>query len=168
MNPTLKTTVTSRYKKRNRPREADGVTLSAEALLEEPMRNATNSFRSPRSSARWILKSGRSLRIRNVIPFLKREFMEVLKTWAGIVCPFSGGSRITQHQMPSCLLGFFESLYLLIHIFQGMGCVQIRNFDKKLYKMFKISSLCPLIILTKGDTMINNMVLSREIEWIGY
>jgi len=42
------------------------------------------------------------------------------------------------------------------------------NFDKKLYKMFKISSLCPLIILTKGDTMINNMVLSREIEWIGY
>ena len=27
---------------------------------------------------------------------------------------------------------------------------------------------CPLILVTKGDTMINNMVLSREIEWIGY
>ncbi len=41
-------------------------------------------------------------------------------------------------------------------------------FFKKCVKRFKISSFCPLNIATKGDTMINNMVLSREIEWIGY
>ncbi len=43
-----------------------------------------------------------------------------------------------------------------------------QDFHKKCSKKFKISSFCPLIIVTKGDNMINNMVLSREIEWIGY
>lgn len=42
------------------------------------------------------------------------------------------------------------------------------DFYKKTLKKFKILSLHPLILLTKGAAMINNMVLSREIEWIGY
>ncbi len=34
---------------------------------------------------------------------------------------------------------------------------------------FKILPFCPLIKIQKeGDKMINNMVLSSEIEWIGY
>ena len=39
---------------------------------------------------------------------------------------------------------------------------------KKTLKKFKISSRSPLIIATWEEPMINNMVLSREIEWIGY
>lgn len=42
------------------------------------------------------------------------------------------------------------------------------DFLEYFLKKFKILNLCPLILSTKGDTMINNMVLSREIEWIGY
>jgi hypothetical protein len=49
----------------------------------------------------------------------------------------------------------------------GMGVFFEKN-QKKARKVFKISLFCPLIIATKGDAMINNMVLSREIEWIGY
>jgi len=41
-------------------------------------------------------------------------------------------------------------------------------FIKKTGKNSRFCHFCPLIISTKGDTMINNMVLSREIEWIGY
>ena len=51
---------------------------------------------------------------------------------------------------------------------EGVGVCLAGDFFKKCRKKFKISSLCPLIISTKGDIMINNMVLSREIEWIGY
>ena len=47
------------------------------------------------------------------------------------------------------------------------GLSDIKN-TKKTGKKFKISLFCPLIIATWEDAMINNMVLSREIEWIGY
>ena len=41
-------------------------------------------------------------------------------------------------------------------------------FIENLQKNSRFDYFCPLILVTKGDTMINNMVLSREIEWIGY
>jgi hypothetical protein len=52
--------------------------------------------------------------------------------------------------------------------FLGGGVCLDDDFLENPLKKFKISSLYPLIIETKGDMMINNMVLSREIEWIGY
>lgn len=52
--------------------------------------------------------------------------------------------------------------------FSGSGVSPFEKFYEKPLKKFKILSFCPLIIATKGDIMINNMVLSREIEWIGY
>jgi hypothetical protein len=49
------------------------------------------------------------------------------------------------------------------------GVCLAEDFFKKIRKKFKILSFCPLIISTKKEgMMINNMVLSREIEWIGY
>jgi len=39
---------------------------------------------------------------------------------------------------------------------------------EKMHPRFKISPFCPLILVTRRDKMINNMVLSSEIEWIGY
>jgi hypothetical protein len=50
---------------------------------------------------------------------------------------------------------------------RGWVCF-VKNFIKKRSKNSRFSSGCPLIIATREDTMINNMVLSREIEWIGY
>jgi KTSC domain len=53
--------------------------------------------------------------------------------------------------------------------FHEGGVCLAGDFFKKRRKEFKILSFCPLIVSTKkGDMMINNMVLSREIEWIGY
>ena len=52
--------------------------------------------------------------------------------------------------------------------FSREGVFLVENFYKKCSKNSRFDSWCPLIILTKGGTMINNMVLSREIEWIGY
>ena len=49
----------------------------------------------------------------------------------------------------------------------GNVCL-VPNFYEKAPEKFKISLFCPLIIVKEEDTMINNMVLSREIEWIGY
>ena len=39
---------------------------------------------------------------------------------------------------------------------------------KKMDEKFKIFKIDPLIKATREVLMINNMVLSREIEWIGY
>ena len=55
----------------------------------------------------------------------------------------------------------------VLNFIHGKG-VFFREKYKKMRKQFKIPSFCPLIISTREDTMINNMVLSREIEWIGY
>ena len=43
-----------------------------------------------------------------------------------------------------------------------------RKFFKKVYEKFKIFRIYPLLEVTREEPMINNMVLSREIEWIGY
>ena len=48
------------------------------------------------------------------------------------------------------------------------GVCLVADIFRKSMKKFKILKRCPLIVSTQGDTMINNMVLSREIEWIGY
>ena len=49
---------------------------------------------------------------------------------------------------------------------------QTMKFMKKIFKKYGKNSrfrpFCPLILVTKGGAMVNNMVLSREIEWIGY
>lgn len=53
------------------------------------------------------------------------------------------------------------------NLLMSVACLA-EDFYKKENGKFKISSFCPLIETTRGGTMINNMVLSREIEWIGY
>ena len=47
-------------------------------------------------------------------------------------------------------------------------CAWKQIFLKKWALDSRFRSLCPLILVTGEGTMVNNMVLSREIEWIGY
>jgi hypothetical protein len=50
----------------------------------------------------------------------------------------------------------------------GKDAVRMKKNEKNSTKHSRIDRLCPLIISAKEGPMINNMVLSREIEWIGY
>ena len=47
---------------------------------------------------------------------------------------------------------------------EGRVCAKKEKSNQK----FKVSRICPLILSKRRDKMINNMVLSSEIEWIGY
>ena len=48
------------------------------------------------------------------------------------------------------------------------GVCLVKKNTKICEKNSRFQPFCPLILVTKGGPMINNMVLSREIEWIGY
>jgi hypothetical protein len=62
-------------------------------------------------------------------------------------------------------LSFFGTEGLL---FAEERASAVKNSVKKGTKYSRIVRLCPLTIAAKEGPMVNNMVLSREIEWIGY
>jgi hypothetical protein len=81
---------------------------------------------------------------------------------------FAIAIRVPAFEIRKTKFGSLTELQSLEQDFSRGGVCLGADFFKKTRKKFKISSFCPLTIATKGDTMINNMVLSREIEWIGY
>lgn len=111
------------------------------------------------------------------VPILKRGQITITKKHEAI--KFQGSKSKGQSIVASSPEACYRSL-LSLRMGHCLGLVSCdleflhrrvclaQDFHKKCWKKFKISSLCPLIISTKEDAMINNMVLSREIEWIGY
>lgn len=59
---------------------------------------------------------------------------------------------------------FYEKLQFYLQTRCAMAMIFIKNHQKN----SRFDCFYPLILVTKGGAMINNMVLSREIEWIGY
>ncbi|MFH1799375.1 MAG: KTSC domain-containing protein [Candidatus Omnitrophota bacterium] len=93
--------------------------------------------------------------------FIPRASEFKRRSWYGMVClENAAAKKFVEHLMRR------SGEWMLCD--DGGRVCPAGDFLRKMPKKFKISSLCPLIISTKGGMMINNMVLSREIEWIGY
>jgi len=107
-----------------------------------------------------ILEDIRILRVHDGI--ISSEPLERMRrSWRGVIYSKNSAGKASLETLTH------RSRGLIVCDDKGRVCPD-ENFMKKCGKNSRFLSFCPLIVLTKGDTMINNMVLSREIEWIGY
>ncbi len=107
-----------------------------------------------------IIEDTRILRVHQGI--ISSELLERMRgSWRGAIYSKKRAGKASLEALTR------RSRSLIVCDDKGGVCLD-ENFTKMRGKNLRFLSLCPLIVSTKGDTMINNMVLSREIEWIGY